>query len=176
MAYITNQQINTGSFVPTTNIWDVGQLYEVQVGSPEFKELLVRLYQNINIIALALNTKVSGFFIDQEFVNGKIYATSDNAEPNIEPIQGWTKFIIIGALGAGATTTPHGITFTNTYAMISITGAASNTSTFNYYPIGAANGGTTDIQVTVNSTNVVVTNNSGVTFDRAYVILEYIKS
>lgn len=176
MPYITTQQQNTGSFVPTTNVWDIARLYEVEISSPEFKELLVRLYQNINTIALALNTKRSAFFVEQEFVNGAVYATIPSSAPNTEPIQGWNKFVILGPLGAGVTSVPHGIVFTSTYKMISIIGAASNTATLTYYPITYAGGGANDIRVTVDSTNVVVTNGSGVTFDYAYVTLEYIKS
>jgi hypothetical protein len=42
---------NIGSFVPTSYVWDVARLYEIDVNSDEFKELLVRLYQNLNLIA-----------------------------------------------------------------------------------------------------------------------------
>lgn len=172
MAYIDNQQQNTGSFVPTTNIWDVQALFNNDVNSAEFKELILRIYQNINLIALVLNTKKSAFFPDQEFVNGSLYALN----PSVDPIGGWSKFIIIGALGAGVTSVAHGIPFTALYKMISIAGSATNTGTLDYYPLPYAGGGANDIQVRVDGTNVVVTNNSGVTFDYAYVILEYIKS
>ena len=30
MAYIPGQQQNTGSYVPTTNVWEVARLYEVK--------------------------------------------------------------------------------------------------------------------------------------------------
>jgi len=51
-----------GSFVPTTNVWDPSEIYSVDVTSPRFKELLVRLYQNVNLIAVVLNTKDSGYY------------------------------------------------------------------------------------------------------------------
>jgi hypothetical protein len=38
------QNVTSGIFVPTTNVWDVSQIYEIDVTSPQFKELLVRLY------------------------------------------------------------------------------------------------------------------------------------
>ena len=40
-----------GAYAPTTFIWDVEQLQHIEVTSPEFKELLVRLYQNLNLMA-----------------------------------------------------------------------------------------------------------------------------
>ena len=42
---------SNGAYVVTTNVWDVSQLYSIDVKSPEFQELLVRLYQNVNNIA-----------------------------------------------------------------------------------------------------------------------------
>ena len=62
-----------GAFVPTNLIWDVQQLQSVDVNSPEFKELLVRLYQNINNIALVLNIKDTGMYQLSEFVNGQLF-------------------------------------------------------------------------------------------------------
>jgi len=64
---------NVGSFVPTTNIWDVQRLYEVDIKSPEFKELLVRLYQNVNNIALSLNSRDAGYYDNTEFINGQTF-------------------------------------------------------------------------------------------------------
>ena len=40
----TPQQNQVGAFVPTSFIWDVARVGEIEVNSPEFKELLVRLY------------------------------------------------------------------------------------------------------------------------------------
>ena len=46
MPYIPDQ-VNSGSYIGTTQVWDVSQIYDIEVNSPEFKELIVRLYQNI---------------------------------------------------------------------------------------------------------------------------------
>ena len=64
---------SVGSFVPSTNIWDVQQLYNIDVNSVAFRELLVRLYQNINLITNTLNTKDSGYYDLNPFVNGQLY-------------------------------------------------------------------------------------------------------
>ncbi len=176
MAYIPDQQINTGSYIPTTNVWDVGQLYEVSVNSPEFKELLVRLYQNVNNIALALNTKVTGYYIEQEFVSGKLFY-NPLADPN-DPLQlrpGFIKTINTGALGAGVTAVNHNIAVTATFQWMFISGAATNTGTLVGYPLPFAGAAGNNIEVSVTATQVLINNNSGVTFTDSQVTLEYCK-
>ncbi len=176
MAYIPDQMINTGSYVPTTNIWDIGQLYETEVNSPEFKELIVRLYQNINNIAVALNTKSTGYYINQEFVSGKLFF-NPLANPN-DPLQLRPGFIIsinTGALGAGIIAINHNIVVTNTFQWMFISGAATNTSTLVGYPLPFAGAAGNNIEVSITSTQIVINNNSGVTFTNSQVTLEYCK-
>lgn len=176
MAYIPEMQMNTGSYVPTTSVWDVGQLYEVEVSSPEFKELLVRLYQNVNNIALVLNTKVTGYYIEQEFVSGKLFY-NPAADPN-DPLQlrpGFIKTINTGALGAGVTAVNHGIVVTATFQWMFISGAATNTGTLIGYPLPFAGAAGNNIEVSVTATQVLINNNSGVTFTDSQVTLEYCK-
>jgi hypothetical protein len=176
MAYIPNQQINTGSYVPTTNVWDVSRLYEVEVNSPEFKELLVRLYQNVNNIAVALNTKCTGYYINQEFVSGKLFF-NPNANPN-DPLQlrpGFIMSVNTGALGAGITAINHNIAVTNTFKWMFISGAATNTGTLVGYPLPFAGAAGNNIEVRVTATQVIINNNSGVTFTDSQITLEYCK-
>lgn len=73
-----NFQNNVGLFVPTTNIWDVTSIKDIDVTKPEFKELLIRLYQNINNITLALNMKDSALYFQQEFVTGQAFFLNPN--------------------------------------------------------------------------------------------------
>lgn len=174
--YIPDQLINTGSYVPTTNVWDLGRLYEVEIDSPEFKELLVRLYQNINNIALVLNTKSTGYYINQEFVSGKLFYNPD-ANPN-DPLQlrpGFMKVINTGALAAGVTAVNHDIDVTNTFKWMFISGAATDTGTIVGYPLPFSSAAGNNIEVTVDATQVLIDNNSGVTFTDSQVTLEYTK-
>lgn len=175
MAYIPDQQINTGNFVTTTQVWDVSRLYEVDIQSPEFKELLVRLYQQINNIALSLNLKDTGYYLLEEFVtSGQLFNATSNDPLQNRPI--FRRTVNMGALPAGVTTVAHGLTITAAWRFIKILGAASDTVGFNYYPLPFASaGGATNIEVRVTATNVVVTNNSGIAFTNAIVILEYVK-
>lgn len=176
MAYITDQQMNTGSYIPTTNIWEVSQLHDIDVNSDDFKRLLVRLYQNINNIALVVNTKVTGYQIQQEFVSGKLFYNA-SANPN-DPLQLRPGFIITintGALGAGITSINHNISVTNTFQWMFISGAATNSGTLVGYPLPFAGATGNNIEVTVTLTQIVINNQSGVTFDNSQVTLEYCK-
>lgn len=174
MAYIPDQQINTGSYVPTTNVWDVARLYEVEVNSQEFKELLVRLYQNVNNIAIALNTKSTGYYINEEFVSGKLFFNPASNDP-LQLRPGFIMTVNTGALGAGVTAVNHNIAVTNTFKWMFISGAATNTNTLVGYPITFAGAAGNNIEVTVSATQVLINNNSGVTFTDSQVTLEYCK-
>lgn len=174
MAYNQNQQISTGSYVPTTNVWDVSRLYEVEVGSPEFKELLVRLYQNVNNIAIVLNTKTTGYYINEEFISGKLFFNPVSNDP-LQLRPGFIISVNTGALGAGVTAVNHNITVTNTFKWMFISGAATNTGTLVGYPLPFAGVTGNNIEVTVTATQVVINNNSGVTFTDSQVTLEYCK-
>lgn len=175
MPYITDLQINTGSFVPSTNVWDIGRLFEIDVNSVEFKELLVRLYQNVNNISLVLNTKDSAFYLTQEFNSSAVLFNPVSSNPlDLRP--GFRILINVGALAAGVTNTNHNLAITNTWKFIKINGAASNTGTSAYYPLPFAGAAGNNIEVRVNATQVVINNASGVVFTDAYVVLEYVKS
>lgn len=175
MAYIPDQQINTGNYVGTTQVWDVTQLYSVEVTSPEFKELLVRLYQQINNIALSLNIKDSGYYVQEEFVTGSQLFNPATTDPlQNRPL--FRKTIDLGALPAGVTNVAHGLAIVASWRFVKIQGAASDSVGLNYYPLPFASaGGANNIEVRLNATNVVVTNNSGVNFVNGILIVEYAK-
>lgn len=171
--YIPDQQKNTGSFVATTNVWDVSDIYETEIGSPEFKELIVRLYQNVNNIALALNSKDSAFYLTEEFQTGQLWF-NQNSSNQLDLRPAFRKVVNFGPIGLGLNApVPHGLTPTNTWKFTKIQGAASDTATLTYFPLPFAGAG--DIQVKVTSTNVVINNGTVSTFTDAYIILEYIK-
>jgi len=114
MAYIPDQQINTGSFVQQTPIFDVSRLYEVEVGSPEFKELIVRLAHQTNNISLVLNNKQSGYYLLEEFITGNNYFNTTSSNQLLLRPE-FAKTFNIGALGAGVTNTAHNLTITATW-------------------------------------------------------------
>lgn len=167
MPYIDGQQQETGDFVPTT------QIYEIQEG--DVTQLLVRLYQTVNNMAVVINRKVTGLNLLEEFVTGSLFFNPTSTNPlDLRP--GYHKVFDIEPLGAGVTTIAHGITIDAAWKLIRITGGASDNVGFNYYPLPFTSAaGATNIEVKLNATNLVITNNSGVAFTSAIVIVEYLK-
>lgn len=173
-------QSNPGAFIPTTDNYDTSVIYSLDINSDEFKEFLVRLRQSINNVALSLNIKDTGYYPLTEFVNSQAYfpdptlTSSTAATPVLRQV--FRLVVNIGALGAGVTTVAHGLTITNKFTFTRIYATASDTIGNNYYPIPwASAAGATNIELRVNATNVIITNNSGVAFNFCYCVLEYIK-
>lgn len=178
-----SQPLN-GVFVPTTQIWDVAQLNEIDVQSPEFKELLVRMYQNINNIAIATNLKDTGTYYTQESVNGQTYfpnpALSSATAQVATPRQVIRKVVNFGSLPNTATkSVAHGITcntgtsFTRMYAT-----ATKPTVAFSYIPIPYATSvAGNEIELYVDATNVnIVTAANYSAWTKTYVVLEYLQN
>jgi hypothetical protein len=162
---MANQE-KVGYFLPTTEIFDLETLKETGVNSSDFKELLVRLHQYINNIALATNAKDTGYYLNQEFVPGTLYfGVTSNA---LRPV--FRKVVDIGAVGAGITTKAHGLTVGATWSFVHIYGCGSNVVPADYLPFPNI-----DIGVRVDATNIVITNNSGLTFTTCTIVLEYLK-
>lgn len=187
---MANNIRNVGAFVPTTNVWDVQEVYNVDVTSPEFKELLVRLYQNLNNMSLSLNIRDAGYYVQTEFVNGQLYfadPTLNSLTPQ-QPIfrQVYRTTINFGALpNAGTKQVPHNIdspstpipagsaiTFTRIY------GSSTDPIAQSYIPLPYASTVlANNIELFVDNEFVNVTtavNYSAYTF--TYIVVEYIKS
>jgi len=172
---------NPGSFVPTSYIWDVAQLGAIEVTSPEFKELLVRLYQNINNIALVLNTKDSGYYVQEEFVNGQIFypnpALSSATAQTATYRQVFRKVISFGGLPDTATAqVAHGITVDANTTFTRIYATATNPGTKSI-PIPFASSTAGDIiSIDVDATNINITTASNKTaYTVCYVVVEFLK-
>lgn len=186
MPFIPNFQNNVGLYIATTDVWEISRLQDIDVNSEEFKLLLVRLYQNVNNIAIALNLKDSALYPLTQFVNGQQFFSTDPNNPN-NTRSAFRIVIDVGPLGAGVTTVPHGLPIQtslvdlSTWTFTRIYGAATrpdlNQALGDYYPLPFASaGGANNIELKANNTNVVITNNSGVNFDRCYVVLEWVKN
>ena len=171
---------NNGSFVPTTYIWDVAHLDEIDVNSPEFRELLVRLYQNINDIALNLNIRDTAYYDIQEFVTGQqIAADPAMAASATDPGQfraASRKMIVMGTLpNTGTISIAHNITIDANTIFTRIYGTANDTAANTYIPLPFASPTlANNIQVDVDATNVNITTGSNRTnYTRTYIILEW---
>jgi hypothetical protein len=189
---ISQNATQEGSFVPTSNVWDVTDIFNLQQESEELKELLVRLYQNLNVMATVLNFKDSGFYDTTEFINGQLYfpnpanTSSTPIEPNFRQV--YRKVVNYGPLPPPGSYVgvPHGITcntfttFTRFYGVANRTGAPG----LSYLPLPYASGATaTSIEMNADGEMVYIKTNTAVLFGGppalysiVYVVLEYIQS
>lgn len=171
----------TGAFVPTTNIWDVSQIYELDVQSPEFKELLVRLYQNINVISLNLNIKDAGYYPNSIFMNGQLWfpnpalTSASSTLPDFRPV--FRKVINFGALpNAALKSVAHDLTMNAATTFTRIYATASDTAGRTYIPVPYSTGVlANNIELSVDAVNVNITTGANRTnYNVCYVVLEYI--
>lgn len=179
---MATQGTNFGSYVPTTNIWDPSQLLEVDVNSQDFKELLIRMYQNLNLMALALNVKDSAIYGTEEFVNGQIFfpdpslSSSSSTTPQFRSV--FRTVVNFGALpNAGTKSVAHDIPVNTAFTFTRIYGVASDTTGLTYLPLPFVDSaGVDNIQLDVDAVDVNITTTSDRTnYNVTYVILEYIK-
>jgi len=166
-----------GAFLNTTQVWDVSNVYAVENISPQLKELLVRMYQNLNIMAQVINVKTTGQFPLMETVDSNTWFpnplnnSSTAAAP--EERQEMQKTFYLTSLA----TFNHGITVTPNTTFTAFRGMANDTVGNNYYPLPwPSAAGLTNIEIKVNATQVVITNNSGITFNKSYLVLYYLQS
>src|ERR1700742_4253207 len=146
---MANEAQNYGSYVPTTNIWDPQQLYDVKDISPELREILVRLYQNINLIALTLNTKDTGIYTTDEFVCGQLYfpdpSLSSASSTTAIARNVYRKVINFGSLpNSGLKSVLHDIPVTSGFTFTRIYGATSDTTGLTYLPLPYVDSAGTD--------------------------------
>jgi hypothetical protein len=174
-----------GAFGPTTQVWDVGELQNINVNSPEFKELLVRMYQNLNLMTLVLNAADKGIYDTQEFLNGQQWfpdpttnSTTAISSHYRTPLR---KVINMGALkNTGTTSQLHGITVSDTLRWTRIYGVATAPGTshpaLNGIPlpyVSTTAGSIVELNVTSTTVNAI-TNDDKSAFTYCYVVLEYL--
>lgn len=171
--------IQLGAFVPSTQLWQIG---EEDLKGDALKELIVRLYQQINLIAVVLNVKDTGLYPLEEFINGQQFfpnpAYDSTTGTNPAQRQVYRKVINFGALpNTGTTNVAHGLTITTGYTFTRIYGCTSDTAGSSYLPLPFASPTLVEnIKLSVDATNVSITTGSDRTaYTVTYVILEYLK-
>ena len=175
--FIPSQKPNTGSFVQQTPAFDVARLSETDVNSEEFKDLIVQLAQQTNNMSIVLNTKQSGLYLTNEFLNGNLYPPKTLTGNNqLRQRNEYQILVIFPQLTAGVNTMVHGIPVDANTVFTGFKGMANDPTGFNYYPLPwASAAGLTNIEVKANATNIIITNNSGIVFATTPVVLFYLK-
>lgn len=169
------------NYLQTSYLWNVSDIDEINVNSPEFKELLIRLFQNINQIANAVNSKDNGSYYTSEFVNGQLFfplaATAGYTET--KPRNVLRKVIDFGALpNTGTTNVAHGITTDGNTIFTRIYGCATDPTAQIYLPLPYSSPTlVNNIELSVTNTNAVITTGANyAAYTTTYVIIEYIQA
>lgn len=172
-----------GAYIPTTQAWDVDELYSADVNSREFKELIVRLYQNLNSVALATNSKDTGLYDLNEFVTGQLFFPEDTdstvqGEPEYRSV--YRKVIDFGVLpNTAAKTVAHDITCTTGTILTRLYGGATDpTGALSFLPLPYASPVlANNIELSMDNTNVTITTGSNrIAYTICYVIIEIINA
>ncbi len=176
--YIPDQQSNTGMFVPTTNVWTLARVNSVSVTSPDFKALIVSLYQNINNIEIVLNKKDSAIYPLTPFVTGGQWFNKTPGRENIPRVE-YRKVIDFGALGSATKSVAHGITWTATTRIVDIQCVATKTTVaYSALPIPYASSVDVahNIELSLDATNVTITNGiDRSAYDACTIVIEYLQ-
>jgi len=175
-----------GDFLQTTQVWNISNLDELPQGNikvEDFKEIMVRLYQQIGNIATSLNKKDTGQYQRSEFVNGQLFfsnpALSSATALAPEDRAVIRKVINFGTLpNAGAKAVAHGITCTTMTSFTRIYACSTDPVGLNYIPIPYASPVlVNNIELNVDAVNVnIITGSNRTAFTITYVVLEYIQS
>lgn len=167
----------TGLFIPTTQFWDITQIpASDQLRGEDLREFMVRLYQNLNVMALAINKKETGYYPSVDFITGALYFP--NPAGTDQEFRSVIRTVVdIGALpNAGVKTVAHNIVFNNGYTLTRLYGAATDTTGLNYIPLPYASTVLADsVELRVDNTNVVITTGSNRSnFNLCTVVIEYL--
>jgi hypothetical protein len=173
-----------GSFIPLTRPWEVNEIAQADVQSPQFKELIVRLYQYVNQIAISVNTKETAYYALTEFVTGQLFfpnpASNQNAPLNKQYRQAYRKTFYITALVPGPSTTviPHGITVTSETTWTHIYGTMTDTVNLLGIPLPYSSFVLNqNITLRVDATNIyIVTGIDYSSYNKIIVVLEYLQN
>lgn len=158
---VLTQTPTSGQFIPTSNIWDVGEIQNIPE-SEQLKELLVRLYQNLNNISLAVNNKDTGIYNTQEFLNGQLWFPNPNAVPGTAQAQQFRPdyrkvFRLVLPAGLLVTTTIlHEINITDSTVFTRIYGTAQNSISQFYFPLPYVDSAGNNIELTVSGGSIVI--------------------
>ena len=170
-----------GVFIPTTFTLEPLDISGIELTTDKLKDILVRLYQNLNDIAIAVNLKDTGVYDTEEYISGRSFfpntSLRSTSGSTAIPRSVYRKVINFGSLpNTTSKSVAHNLTITSSYTFTNIYGVASDVSGNSYIPLPYAS--TTlsnNIELKVDSSNVIITTGVDRTsFTYTYVVLEYI--
>ncbi len=167
--------VNPGLFLPTTPMFDVGDINDENI-----KQLIVQLTQSVNNMAIVVNQKDSGLYRLEQFVNGQTYfadpALTETTPQTPTPRQVYRQVFLTGPLpNAGTLLIPHNIPITNIYTFTRIYGTANDQIGLNYIPIPQAFIGGNIVDLSVDAMNIIIrTNFNATNYTVVYIILEWL--
>jgi len=173
---------NTGTFIPQTNVWDVSEIYAANL-DPKLTELLVRIYQNIGLIATNVNYKDAGYYATQPFINGQLYFPNPNNNSSTSQYPAYRQVsrlvINFGVLPNTATkSVEHNLTINSSFTFTRIYGCATNPNT-EFIPIPYVSTVTINdnVELWVDTTNVNIRTASDYSaYTITYVIIEWLQN
>jgi hypothetical protein len=147
-----------GPFIQTTNVFDVIDARDLDTSSEDFKQLIIRLSQQVNDIAIQLNKKVHGDYSLIAYANGRtLYPEVPGGNER------GTGFVTIdfGALpNAGMKSIAHNIVFNADTRITYLYAVANNPTIPKGLPIpyvDVTTAGASNIELNIDNTNVNIT-------------------
>lgn len=162
-----------GNYIPTTPRLDASNFNEL-------KALVTQLYEQLNYVALAVNSKSNGVYDDQETFAGKKILRNETSQDASSPLYNevYHKYIDFGALPNATTkNVAHNIKTGIGLTLFALYGGATDpTGTFSYLPLPYASPVLADnIEVWADGTNVYVkTGKNRTAYTRCKIVIEYI--
>lgn len=179
MAQLSNKEL--GAFLPSTQMWDISEIQDSKIKNEALKEILVRMYQNLNRMSLAVNVKDSAYYDTREFVTGQQFFPLpglNSAGTRVADFrQTFRKVINFGTLpNAGTTNVAHGINVDANTIFTRIYGVATYQGGPSFLPLPYASPTDADnIELSVDGTNVIIITGSDRTdYTVCYIILEWL--
>lgn len=172
-------------YIPSNFIWDLQELYNVDINQ-DLRELLVRLYENLNVVAIAINDRENGYYNTFEMLSGKQYFRNpifnSSTTPFLAPdFHSCFRIVInFGPLPNTATkSVAHGLLnqISANWHFVGIKGTASDTTGLTYIPLPYASPVlVNNVELYADATNVnVITGINRTNFNECFIELEYYK-
>ena len=171
MPLIINNTTNFDTSIPTTVVFDVGE-----ITAENSSELIVRLYIATNNIIEALNKKDTGYYLTTTFNTGQVFFNANNDFNQLRSI--YRIVVPFGALPSSSTkSVAHGITNLGTtwsFTRIDCVSTKPNTQSIHIPGFDPADI-TKPINIWIDATNVNIQTTSNMSaFTTTWVTLEWV--